>query len=152
MFETETMAELCVKQGLTHEAIAIYRRLLAASPDEATRARRSRRIAELTPRGAAATARAPFPQPGIELHHDGREMTLEWRLPDDIHAPALQILVLRRDEFGIATERRTVAVERPAGQLTLPMAGVHSIRAAAGRMDGDRFVPLARLGRAQESV
>ena len=33
MFDTETMAELCVKQGLPGEAIAIYRRLAAATSD-----------------------------------------------------------------------------------------------------------------------
>jgi hypothetical protein len=33
MFDTETMAELCVKQGLTGEAVAIYRRLAAATHD-----------------------------------------------------------------------------------------------------------------------
>ena len=33
MFDTETMAELCIKQGLTGEALAIYRRLAAATQD-----------------------------------------------------------------------------------------------------------------------
>ena len=33
MFDTETMAELCIKQGLPGEALAIYRRLAASTQD-----------------------------------------------------------------------------------------------------------------------
>ena len=47
LFETETMAELCMKQGLPGEAVEIYRRLVRSAPDELTRARRQRRLAEL---------------------------------------------------------------------------------------------------------
>jgi len=160
MFETETMAELCVKQGLVREALAIYRRLLAAAPDARTRDRRTRRIAELDRHaaGSVPVARppaavspvasfAPVTAAVIQALRDGdgRAVTLEWRLPDDVRAPALQILVLRRQPDGIATERRTVPVERAEGRLQLSLEGVHSVRAAAGRLDGDHFVPLARL-------
>src|SRR5438876_6864536 len=124
MFETETMAELCIKQGLVREALAIYRRLLAAAADTRTRERRARRIAELdrqaaaslpiARRPAAVTAVASFAPPAAAIQAlrdgDGRAVTLEWRLPDDVRAPALQILVLRRQPDGIATERRTVPV------------------------------------------
>ena len=55
--------------------------------------------------------------------------------------------MMRRDDSGVATERRTVPVDSAQGRLKLAMAGVHSLRAAAGRLDGDRFVPLVRLDR-----
>jgi hypothetical protein len=168
MFETETMAELCFKQGLVREAVAIYRRLLSASTDAKTRDRRARRIAELDGMAAGpATATAvsavrptaalgaafalgaasALSRPGIQARRDGdgRAVTLEWSLPNDVRAPALQILVVRRQPEGIATEHRTVPVDRPDGRLKLSLEGVHSVKAAAGRLDGDHFVPLARL-------
>jgi hypothetical protein len=154
MFETETIAELCLKQGLVRDALVIYRRLLADAPDESTRARRARRIAELERRDsegrrAAAAATAPAaPPPGatdIREHHDDVQVTFAWKLPAGTPAPALQILVLRREASGIAAERRTVRLPDAQGTLTLPIAGVHSLRAAAGKLDGDRFVPLVRL-------
>src|SRR5262249_23485251 len=81
----------------------------------------------------------------IRERHDDREVTLEWRLPDGTPTPALQILVLRREAAGIAAERRTVRLAQVQGSLTPAIAGVHSVRAAAGKLDGDRFVPLVRL-------
>jgi hypothetical protein len=59
-FATETMAELYVRQGLRHEAIAVYRQLIEARPSE--RALRDR-LAELEDDGhvaAGSTARAFF--------------------------------------------------------------------------------------------
>jgi hypothetical protein len=153
MFETETMAELCLKQGLAREALAIFQRLLARTPDQTVRSRYSRRIAELTAAGAKAASSserpnrdaAPLPQPGLRADHDGKELKLEWLLPANTRAPALQLLLLRRDESGIATECRTLPLDGAQGHLTLPLADLHSLRAAAGRMEGDRFIPLVRL-------
>jgi hypothetical protein len=147
------MAELCLKQGLAREAVAIYRRLLDGAPDQGARRRYSRRIAELVATGSdgpsatepGASAMAPLPQPGLRAAHDGNELRLEWLLPADTAAPALQLLLLRRDESGIATERRTLPLDGARGRLTLPLGGLHSLRAAAGRMEGDRFIPLVRL-------
>jgi hypothetical protein len=153
MFETETMAELCLKQGLVRDALLIYRRLLASAPDETTRVRRAQRVAELEERdgpgrapiaAAAPPVRVAPPTSDLEAIHDDHQITLKWRLPAGTPAPALQILVLRRDAGGIATEQRTVRLAQPQGSLTLPFAGVHSVRAAAGKLDGDRFVPLVR--------
>ena len=59
MFETETMAELCLKQGLVRDALLIYRRLLASAPDRETRERRAQRIAELEQRDAPAPGDGP---------------------------------------------------------------------------------------------
>ena len=162
MFETETMAELCLKQGLVRDALVIYRRLLASASDEPTRARHARRVAELE-EDAGGRQAAPVdgtrtqahghveahayvrPATDIQEHHDDQQVTLKWRLPAGTPSPALQILVLRRDASGIAAERRTVRLAQAQGSLTLPIAGVHSVRAAAGKLDGERFVPLVRL-------
>ena len=43
-FETETMADLCLRQGHHIEALAIYRRLLLRSTDEAAREREGDRV------------------------------------------------------------------------------------------------------------
>jgi hypothetical protein len=154
MFETETMAELCLKQGLVRDALLIYRRLMDSASDEPTRARHARRVAELeAERGAGAGQPGPVegsanqarPATDIQEHHDDQQVTLQWRLPAGTSSPALQILVLRRDASGIAAERRTVRLAQAQGSLTLPIAGVHSVRAAAGKLDGERFVPLVRL-------
>src|SRR5687768_9683496 len=65
MFETETMAELCVQQGLLDEAAEIYRRLVASAPDEITGARRRQRLGELERQGsgAAKSESAPSASP-----------------------------------------------------------------------------------------
>ena len=47
MFETETTAELYVKQGLLAKALDLYNRLLTSAEDEITRARRRQRIGEV---------------------------------------------------------------------------------------------------------
>jgi len=146
MFETETMAELCLKQGLLRDALVIYRRLLAAAADESTRARRAQRIAELELRDSGPhVVPAEPPASDIRARMDDHQVTFDWRLPAGTPAPALQILVLRREETGISAERRTVRLPDAQGTLSLPIARVHSLRAAAGRLEGDRFVPLVRL-------
>ena len=146
MFETETMAELCLKQGLVRDALVIYRRLLAAAVDESTRARRAQRIAELELRDSGPHA-VPTERPATDIRArvDDRQVTFDWHLPAGTPVPALQILVLRREETGISAERRTVRLPDAEGTLSLPIARIHSLRAAAGRLEGDRFVPLVRL-------
>ena len=44
IYETETMAELCARQGRVGEAIDIYRRLADSISDKALRARIERRL------------------------------------------------------------------------------------------------------------
>jgi hypothetical protein len=158
MFETETMAELCLKQGLVRDALVIYRRLLAAASDESTRARRAQRIAELelrdsgphaVPSERSATDIRVRLQARLDARVDIRHITFDWQLPAGTPAPALQILVLRREENGISAERRTVRLPDAHGTISLPIARVHSLRAAAGRLEGDRFVPLVRLDPAE---
>jgi hypothetical protein len=154
VFETETMAELCVKQGLVTEALAIYRRLVADAPDDLTRARRAARLEELqrTAAGAARAKAGPSPAPvpaegapSLALDRRGDSLTFSWVLPDDTRGPALQLFFVRRGEDGVVTETRTVPVDAPRGALTLTVLQLHSVRAAAGRLEDERFVPLARL-------
>jgi septum formation inhibitor MinC len=58
LFGTETMAELCARQGRLGEAIAIYRRLIAGEPPSDRRARWSDRLGTLE----RARARAGEPE------------------------------------------------------------------------------------------
>jgi hypothetical protein len=153
VFETETMAELCVKQGLVSEALAIYRRLVEAAGDAATRARRAGRLAELERVAAGAARRRAEPaapaaatgEASVTLERQGDALTFTWAVPPETVAPALQILLLVRGPEGVEAETRTLPLERAAGTATLRAAGLHSARAAVGRLDGGRFVPLARI-------
>jgi hypothetical protein len=150
LFETETMAELCIKQGLDTQGLEIYRRLVRDAPDELTRARRQRRLGELEralgPAATAAAAEAEDPHtPALQVRPRGEEIEVEWILPVETRAPALQLLLVRRTPAGVETEARTVRLAGPQGRTVLPAArGLHSVRAAAGRLEGERFVPLAR--------
>lgn len=60
VFGTETMAELCVRQGRVRDALAIYRGLIAGPADEQRRARWRERLEALErPRGAEGQAPRP---------------------------------------------------------------------------------------------
>jgi septum site-determining protein MinC len=59
LFATETMAELCARQGRVADAVAIYRRLLAGPADDQRRARWAERLHGLE----RAPDRAPPPPP-----------------------------------------------------------------------------------------
>lgn len=159
VFETETMAELCIKQGLVSEALAIYRRLVAEAPDDVTRARRTNRLGELEriSRGAAAAratpSRAATPPSlaladrqnrALVLEQRGDTLHLSWSLPAETQSPALQLLLVRRGANGIETEPRTLPLETPSGTATIDATNLHSVHAAAGWLDGSRFVPLFR--------
>jgi hypothetical protein len=153
VFETETMAELCVKQGLITEALAIYRRLTAGALDEPTRARRAARLAELerTAAGAARVKTAPMGvpaapgEPSLALERRGDALVFAWVLPDETPAPALQLFLVHRGEDGVVTETRTLPLSATRGTTTITVPGLHSVRAAAGWLDGERFVPVTRL-------
>jgi hypothetical protein len=150
LFETETMAELCVAQGLTAEALRIYRRLLTETADAETRARRQRRVTELESRAgvpAATTAHAtpPATSPTLRVERSGSEARFEWTLPAHTERPALQLLLVRRTATGIETEPRTVGLPGPSGRTTIAVGEIHSLHAALGWLDGERFVPLARV-------
>jgi len=148
VFDTETMAELCVKQGMVDRAIEIYRRLAGDAADAATRARYEARIAALT--GQAGPAAAPRRDdagaaPGLRVDLRGEKLEIAWCLPRGTAAPTLQCLLLKRTPAGIEAEPRTVSLDAPEGEMTLLVPNLHSARVAAGRLEGERFVPIARL-------
>lgn len=143
MFDTETMAELCLKQGLTGEAIAIYRRLAAATTDVDKRRLYEARIGALAHPNEPSDI-TPMEAPGLRVDRKGDAVAIEWRLPADVSAPALQMLVLRHTPDGIAAEPRTVPLTSTEGRTALGIPALHSLRVAAGRLHEGRFVPIVR--------
>lgn len=152
-FETETMADLHLRQGHHAEALAIYRRLRDRTDDEVARERLARRMAAIErglpdPTAASETALLgddpPLAAPGVRARRVGDQLTVEWRLPPETPGPALELLLITTDETGVATETRTLDVDANSGRAVLAVPGLHSARVAAGRRDGRRFVPLAR--------
>ena len=141
MFDTETMAELCIKQGLIDQAIGVYQRMATASEDPAARRRYEERIVALEHEPGLV----PLETPGLRVHTRQGEVDIEWRLPADVTAPALQVLVLRRTPVGIEAAPRTIPLSSPHGRTQMSVTGLHSVRAAAGRLVGDAFVPIVRL-------
>jgi hypothetical protein len=144
MFDTETMAELCVKQGLNAEAIAIYRRLAEATADVDKRRLYQARIGALGDPADAPSDVTPMETPELRVERHGDNVAIEWRLPPDVTAPALQMLVLRHTPDGIAAEPRTLPLASTEGKTALAVPALHSLRVAAGRLRGDRFIPIVR--------
>ena len=163
-FETETMAELCVRQGHRDEGLAIYRRLLGRAADASARARLGARVALLEANPALASAMTPPPvtpvradpvterepsapllDPGLRAAIAGEELVIDWRLPPaDPRPRELQLLLVIRTATGVVTETRSLRLDAEAGHLALHVHGLHSARAAAGYRREDRFVPLLR--------
>jgi len=145
VFDTETMAELCVKQGLTGEAVAIYRRLAEATGDLDKRRLYHARIGALGHEAPAAPSDdTPMEMPGLRVDRRGDDVEIDWRLPADVGAPALQMLLLRRTPDGIAAEPRTVPLSATEGRTALAVPALHSLRVAAGRLRDGHFVPIVR--------
>lgn len=146
-FETETMAELCVRQGHREEALGIYRRLLARSPDRETQARLEARMRALQhgrPEGREEPRKESEPTAVVRTQTAAGSLAVEWRLQPNVRDPALQVFILRRTPAGIVSETRTVNLDASFGRLAIPVEGLHSAVAAVGTRRGDRFVPLAR--------
>ena len=144
MFDTETMAELCVKQGLTAEAVSIYRRLAAATSDLDKRRLYEARIGALAHPALEPSDITPMETPDLRVARRGDEVEIEWRLPSDVGTPALQMLVLRRTPDGIVAEPRTVELGSTDGRTVVDVPGLHSLRVAAGRLRDGRFIPIVR--------
>jgi hypothetical protein len=144
MFDTETMAELCVKQGLTGEAVAIYRRLADAEHDTDKRRLYEARLGALARPTHEPSDVTPMETPDLRVARRGDEVEIEWRLPSDVGAPALQMLVLRRTPDGIAAEPRTVTLSATAGRTVVDVPSLHSLRVAAGRLRDGNFIPIVR--------
>jgi hypothetical protein len=145
MFDTETMAELCVKQGLIGEAVAIYRRLANAAGEADKRRLYQARIGALEHAAPQLPSDdTPMEMPGLRVDRRGDDVEIEWRLPADVAAPVLQMLVLRQTPDGIAAEPRTLPLSAPEGRTALGVPALHSLRVAAGRMRDGRFIPIVR--------
>jgi hypothetical protein len=145
MFDTETMAELCVKQGLNGQAIAIYRRLVGATDDADKRRLYEARIGALAHAALEPSDVTPMGgTPNLRIDRRGDDVEIEWRLPADVSAPALQMLVLRRTPEGIATESRTLPLSSTQGRTALGVPALHSLRVAAGRLRDGHFIPIVR--------
>ena len=167
-FETETMAELCVRQGHRDEGLAIYRRLLGRAADAAARERLGARVALLEvepgltggptpppatglPVGERLERGRPTPlmEAGLRATIAGAELLIDWRLPAEPHPREpqpreLEVLLVLRTATGVATETRSLRLEGETGRLTLHVEGLHSARAAAGYRRDNRFIPLLR--------
>jgi len=150
LYETETMAELCARQGRPGEAVAIYRRLCDTHPHAERKARWLDRLQALA--GAAGRADAemvpadiPLPKaPGVAVAANDDGVTIAWSLAPETPAPTLELFLIQRTPAGVETGKRTVALAAPAGRLAFAVPALHSALAAVGRREGDRFVPLAR--------
>ncbi len=155
LYDTETMAELCARQGRLTEAIAIFRELSASAPDAQTRARAQERLASLEsrwqPLRETETPAAPIDAPsapGVNVVVGEDQVTVAWALPPDTATPALDVLVLQRTPAGIDPHKKLLPLRETSGCLGLALPGVHSALAAAGTLREGRFVPLTRAGRA----
>jgi len=151
LYETETMAELCARQGRLSEAIAIFRELSETAADPDTRARaRARlttleaiwqplRVAEVPPADLALP-----PIPGVSLLVGEDQVTVAWALPPETSSPALDVLVLQRTPGGIDPQKKLLPLTETSGRIGLLLPGVHSALAAAGTIREGRFIAFVR--------
>lgn len=154
IYETETMAELCARQGRIGEAITIYRRLAETVADPGVRARCRSRLANLEATWQplrdveAPPADIPIPvAPGVAVLVGEEQVTIAWALPPGIASPALDLLLMQRTPSGIETSKKILPLEAWSGRLGLATPAIHSARAAAGTIVEGRFVPVARSPR-----
>ena len=151
LYETETMAELCARQGRIGEAISIYRSLCEGQSDAATRARAQARLTMLEStwqplrETEVPPADLPLPaEPGVAVLVGEDQITVAWALPPDTTPLALDILVMQRTNAGIDAQKKLLPLATPVGRIGLAVPAVHSAIAAAGTVREGRFVPLAR--------
>ena len=145
VFDTETMAELCVRQGLVDRAIGIFRRLAEVADDAGIRLRYETRISELAQALSDDPALAPIEIPGLRVTEKDDAVEIEWRLAPETPTPTLQVLLMRRGPDGIETDPRSLPLAAPHGRTVFAIDNLCGVRAAAGRLDGGSFVPLVRF-------
>ena len=151
LYETETMAELCARQGRIGEAISIYRTLVESGPDLATRTRAKERLTTLESTWQplreieVPPADIPLPPtPGVAVLVGEDQVTVAWALPEDTAPLALDVLVLQKTAAGIDAQKKLLPLETASGRIGLAVPSVHSAIAAAGTVRAGRFVALAR--------
>ena len=151
LYETETMAELCARQGRIGEAISIYRALAEQGSDSATRTRAQSRLTTLestwqplreieVPPADIALPTAP----GVAVLVGEDQVTIAWAMPSDTSPLALDVLILQKTSAGIDAQKKLLPLDTAAGRLGLAVPSVHSAIAAAGTVRAGRFVALAR--------
>ncbi|MCG5053224.1 MAG: hypothetical protein KA712_09725 [Myxococcales bacterium] len=155
-FETETMAELCARQGRFGAALSIYRNLLNAHPHHAAARRWQSKLAELEEAwqedGGGPTLPHEVPLPGVpgvvavtgQDAHGESAAIVAWALPATRTPPVLEVLLLVRGPEGIERVKRQLSLPASSGRMTLPVPGLHSAVAAVGLLSEGVFVPLAR--------
>jgi len=151
LYETETMAELCARQGRIGEAISIYRSLAERGADPATRTRAQTRLATLESTWQplreieVPPAEIALPAlPGVAVLVGEDQVTIAWALPGDTLPLALDVLVLQKTSAGIDAQKKLLPIDTASGRLGLAVPLVHSAIAAAGTVRAGRFVALAR--------
>jgi predicted trehalose synthase len=151
LYETETMAELCARQGRIGEAISIYRALAERGSDAATRTRAQSRLTTLEstwqPLREIEVPPADIalpPLPGVAVLVGDDQVTVAWSLPGDTSPLALDVLVLQKTSAGIDAQKKLLPLDAASGRLGLAVPAVHSAIAAAGTVRAGRFVALAR--------
>ena len=151
LYETETMAELCARQGRPHEAIAIYRRLIDGHPQSQGRGRWGSRLDALVRAwGHAAgdeipAAPIPLPRaPGVTVQAGDDSVTVAWAVPSETPEPTLELFLIQRTASGVETSKRSLPLSAYEGRIAFAVPALHSALAAVGRKASGRFVPVAR--------
>lgn len=118
-FATETMAELCARQGRVGDAVAIYRRLLSGPlsgpADDERHVRWSRRLDDLSslPPSDRAAALPPPPPPPPPPPAAAEPAVAELRLPLVVRQPVRSGQVV----YAVATDLIVLAPVNPGAQL-----------------------------------
>ena len=155
LYETETMAELCARQGRLQEAVAIYRRLLDThGGSEQHVARWNHRLTDLEQAWGHAAGEEiepdPIPRPrapGVHVTANDDSVTVAWAVSAGQPHPTLELFLIQRTPSGVETSKRRLPLPTPAGRVAFAVPALHSALAAVGRLQGDRFVPVARSPR-----
>jgi hypothetical protein len=150
LYETETMAELCARQGRIGEAITIYRELISNVTDVEPRTRFEARLAMLESawqplrESRLPPADIPLPEiPGTSVLVSEDQLTIAWSLPKDVGPIALEVLALQRSPSGIEVQKKVIPLPATSGRMGLELPGLHSAIAAAGILRDGGFVPIA---------
>jgi hypothetical protein len=101
---------------------------------------------------APATAGSPDTTAGtasVTLRPTTVGLTLAWSLPAGTSGratspPSAELFLVRRTPEGLDVQRRTLPLGAMQGTVDLPVAELHSARAAVGFLETDGFRPLAR--------
>ena len=104
---------------------------------------------ERTQVDAPATAGGPDPTAAVTLRQTPAGLTLAWSLPASTSGrapspPSAELFLVRRTPEGLDVQRRTLPLGAMQGTLDLPVAELHSARAAVGFLETEGFRPLAR--------